>query len=235
MSKQKRKKKRPETPAAEIARSTPAPGTEKERILLAVTVAACILPLIVGLRLWGQIPEHVSSGMTSEPDEAIPRYVACIVFPLVMGLLQLLAHSTLRYNNRQAGAMPATFRLAVAHWGFPVISVIFVSGYILQCAGQELTSIFLLGTLVGLGMLVMGSVLWDCKKDSRFAFHTSATDSSDELFRATQRFAAWVWYAAGLALLACAMLDFNSQWAAIIALLLCMAAPSFYARGKGGE
>ena len=63
---------------------------EKQRALLIVTLIACALPVILGLRLWDQIPEIVETGLIGPggKDDSLPRWA--LVFALLPGIAAVL-------------------------------------------------------------------------------------------------------------------------------------------------
>ena len=109
---------------------------QKGRILLAVTLAACALPALLGLRLWDQIPEIVPTGLTGPDgkDDSLPRVVVVFGMPGLMCLLDVIAHFQLLFNQKHM-TMPSRPVRLVGRMGFPVISVLFCSGLMLQAAG----------------------------------------------------------------------------------------------------
>ena len=98
----------------------------KGRLLLAVTLAACALPVILGVRLWEEIPEIVPTGLIGADgkDDSLPRAAVVFGLPGLMCLLDLLAHIQLLVNQRRMTVPKPHVRL-VGRWGFPIISVLF--------------------------------------------------------------------------------------------------------------
>lgn len=76
---------------------------QKGRILLVVTLIACALPMVLGVRLWEDIPELVASGLigTDGKDDSIPRWMVVFGLPGLMCLLDLIAHFQLRINQKR--------------------------------------------------------------------------------------------------------------------------------------
>ena len=76
---------------------------EKGRILLAVTMLACATPVILGIRLWDQIPQVVQTGLigANGKDDSLPRWAVAFLLPGLMCLLNFLAHYQLRVNQKR--------------------------------------------------------------------------------------------------------------------------------------
>lgn len=231
MSSQSKKKKNRELEAQAAALVGKHVSREKQRVLLVVTLIACALPLLLGVRLWDRIPELVHTGLigTDGSDDSISRGMVVFGLPGLMCLLDGIAHFTLRMNQKRMTIPPAYSRL-VGRWGFPIVSVVFCSGMILQAAGEDLTLTFLTPCVIGLVLLFLGAHMWDCKKDSKLALRLTATQSSEAVWKSVHRFAGWLWMAVGLAVIAAVMLTAGSTWLTGVIVILAIFAPFVYAR-----
>ena len=74
---------------------------EKGYVLLAFTLLACAAPMILGVRLWDQIPEIVPSGLIGADgnDDSIPRWMVACGLPGLMCLLNLICHGQLSQHT----------------------------------------------------------------------------------------------------------------------------------------
>ena len=84
MSNRKRERPcpRPGNPGAEIFGKHLSP--EKQRALLIVTLTACALPMILGVRMWDRIPEIVETGLIGPggQDDSLPRWAVALLLPV---------------------------------------------------------------------------------------------------------------------------------------------------------
>lgn len=71
---------------------------EKQRALLIVTLTACALPMILGVRMWDRIPEIVETGLIGPggQDDSLPRWAVALLLPGLMCLLEAVAQFMLR-------------------------------------------------------------------------------------------------------------------------------------------
>jgi len=203
---------------------------EKGYVLLAATLLACALPMLLGVRLWDQIPEIVPSGLIGADgrDDSLPRAAVVFGLPGLMCLLDLIAHVQLLVNQKRM-TLPSTPVRLVGRWGFPVISVLFCSGMILEAVGAErrLPLTFVTPCVLGLLLMVLGTHMWDCPRDARIALRLPGC-RSDETWRTLHRFAGGLWLAVGLLVIACAMLRGTSDLTTAAVVLLALAAPVLY-------
>lgn len=204
---------------------------EKRRVLLVMTLLSCALPMILGARLWNEIPPVVTTGLIGADgkDDSLPRWIVAFGLPGLMCLLNVIAHGMLQANQKRMTVPPLIHRL-VGRWGFPIISVLFCSGLILEAAGGTLGLPFITPCVLGLSLMLLGSHMWDCPRDSRIALRFSFTEGSDSAWKAVHRFAAWVWLAAGLVVIAGVMLTSSSTVATAVIILAALLAPLAYGR-----
>jgi hypothetical protein len=81
---------------------------EKTIYLLIVTLIACAMPMLVGLRLWDRIPEIVETGLigTNGQDDSMPRGVLVYGIPGLMCVLNLICHGQLYSTRRRREYLP---------------------------------------------------------------------------------------------------------------------------------
>jgi hypothetical protein len=203
---------------------------EKAYVLLVVTLLACAAPMLLGAKLWTRLPEIVTTGLIGADgkDDSLPRAAVAFGLPGLMCVLDLIAHVQLMLYQKRMTVPPAHIRL-LGRWGFPIISVLFCSGMILESAGfeQALPLTFLSPCVLGLALMMLGAHMWDCPRESRVALRLSCC-RGDEAWRAVHRFAGWLWLAAGLLVIVGTMLTVGSSAAAAVVILLVLVAPAAY-------
>lgn len=168
-------------------------------LLLAVTLVCCALPVILGLRLWDEIPEIVETGLIGADgkDDSLPRAAVVFALPGLMCVLDLLAHYQLLVNQRRMTVPKPHVRL-VGRWGFPIISVLFCGGMMLQSAGRAWDLSFVAPCVLGLLLLLLGSHMWDCPRDSRVSLGFALAGRPGADWDGVHRLTGGAWLAAGL-------------------------------------
>lgn len=203
---------------------------QKGIVLLVVTLIACALPMVLGIRLWNEIPEVVPTGLIGMDgkDDSLPRAAVVFALPGLMCLLDLICHGQLYGYQKRMAVPPAKFRL-VGRWGFPVISVLFCSGMILESAGRQALSLpFVTPCVLGLLLMILGAHMWDCPRDAKIALRFSFTENSEPAWKAVHRFAGWLWLTAGLLVVAGTMAASTSTIVTAVLVLAALAAPVVY-------
>lgn len=199
----------------------------KGRLLLAVTLVCCALPVILGLRLWDEIPEIVETGLIGADgkDDSLPRAAVVFALPGLMCVLDLLAHYQLLVNQRRM-TVPKPYVRLVGRWGFPIISVLFCGGMMLQSAGRAWDLPFVAPCVLGLLLLLLGSHLFDCPRDARVSLGFALAGRPGADWDGVHRFTGGVWLAAGLLAIAGTMA--GTAWNAAVCGVLALAVPAVY-------
>lgn len=209
---------------------------EKAILLLVVTMLACAMPIQVGIQLWNQIPEIVETGLIGMDgkDDSLPRAAVVFLVPGLMCLLNLICHGQLWFNQKRM-TLPNTPVRVLGRWGFPVISVLFCSGLMLESAGGGLTLPFLAPCVLGLVLLMLGGHMWDCPRDSKVALRFSFTEGNELAWREVHRFASWLWSIGGLLVLEATMLTDGTNMMVPLLGLALLVVPVIYGYLRGSR
>ena len=210
---------------------------EKGKLLFAATMLACAAPMLLGARLWAQIPEIVPSGLIGMDgkDDSIPRWMVACGLPGLMCLLNFICHMQLLINQKRM-TLPAAHVRLVGRWGFPILSVIFCSGMILQSTGSKaLPLTFVTPCVLGLVLMMLGGHMFDCPRNAKLALRFSFTENNDGSWKAVHRFAGWCWLAVGLLVIAGVMLTATSSLVTPVLVLIGLLAPMAYGYARGSR
>ncbi len=191
--------------------------------------------MLLGSRLWGQLPSIVETGITKMDgsDDSIPRAVLVFGVPGLMCVLNLICHVQLWLHQKTGRIPPPQIRIT-GRWTIPVISVLLCPFLIARGAGIVTDWSFYLPCILALALLLLGSHFFDCKRESALAFHLKKIEHWETSWRKTHRLAGVCWMLAGLQLLAFFFGLGRLPWySAVIALLLLLSefpAAQFYSR-----
>ncbi len=210
---------------------------EKRRALLAVTLITCAMPMLLGWRLWGEIPRVVETGLIGPggKDDSLPRWMVAFGMPAFMCLMDAICHMQLHLNQKNM-TIPKTPVRLLGRWGFPVLSVIFCSALILHSAGAPALQLsFVTPCVLGVLLLLLGSHMFDCPMNGRLALRFSGLEGNPPLWKAVHRFAGWAWMLAGLSVLSWAMAVGSVFLVIPVLVAAAFAAPWIFARSRGGK
>ena len=207
---------------------------EKAMALLAVTLLACAMPMVMGVMRWNEIPQMVTTGLVGVDgkDDSLPRWAVVFGIPGLMCVLDLIVHGQLMLHQAKMKVPPKQIR-AVGRWGIPFVET-FLSTAIMQYAAGEivLPAAFTASCILSLAMMLLGSHLWDCPTDAAVSLKHAFAGAVQEgdFWKSLHRFAAVLWLAAGLAALLDTMLHNRMSVIGAVALLAALILPELRAK-----
>lgn len=210
---------------------------EKRTVLLIATLLACAAPMLLGARMWNQIPEIVPSGLigSNGQDDSIPRWMVAFGLAGLMCLLNFLSHFQLKRFQGKMSLPPVHVRL-MGRWGFPILSVIFCTGMIRQSVGgQPLPLGAVAHNVLGLLLMLLGAHMYECPRDARIALRLPVVQNSDSSWNAVHKFAGLCWLAAGLVIIILSMISQMLSPLTAVLALGALAAPVIYAYTRPKE
>lgn len=200
------------------------PMTREGLWVLAATAVACLLPILLGMRLYDSLPAIVPTNIIGQSgkDDSIPRTVVVFGIPVLMCLLDVLAHYQINTDPKRVYG-PAFIR-GLCGWGFPALSVWAAAVFMLESAGQTVGMLFYTPLAIGLLLMLGGSLLVKARQGSPFALKPSSGKGTEATRE--NRMAGLIWLGLGLVVLAGAMLGQATVWitggAALLALLAAL-------------
>ena len=180
---------------------------EKAAVLFVAALLFCISPMLMGLRLYEQIPAIVETGLigVDGKDDSLPRWALVYAIPGLMCVLTIICHVQLILNQRLL-RVPSTPLRILGRWTIPVISLFFCSWAISSGAGVTLSRRFYLSCVLASLLTLLGSHLYDCGKEKKLALRLRFTEASDRAWKGTHRLVGLCWMLAGLMIPASLML-----------------------------
>ncbi len=175
---------------------------DKALLTLIASLLACAVPMLLGLRLWSQIPEIVETGLIGPggEDDSLPRAVLVFGIPGLMCVLNLICHVQLWLHQKAQRVPPTPIRL-LGRWTIPVLSVLLSGFWIMRAAHADVSFFFYLPCILAFLLILSGAHFFDCSRGSRMAFHLKHIEYKDQAWRKTHQTAGFFWMLAGLQLL----------------------------------
>lgn len=195
---------------------------EKALAAMLATTLCCLLPMLLGLRLWEKIPEIVETGLVgpSGQDDSMPRAVLAFGVPGLGCVLNGIAHGQLWLHQRLEKIPPTPVRL-LGRWTLAPITLLLSGYWTLGAAGEARNAAFFLPCLLGVLLLLLGGRFFDCPRDARIAFRFQRVRLSERRWQLVHRVAGLSWMLAGLVIPGLLFwLGTLPLWSAILVLLL---------------
>lgn len=191
-----------------------------------ITSLLILLPMAVGLLLWGSLPEQIAThfGMNNEPDGWSSKPMAIIGLPLFMLAIQWVVFFLTSYDPKKKNINGKIFRAVL--WLLPIIStIIYLSTYI-SALGYSVNIELLVNFLVGIVFIVLGNYLHKVKQNYTIGIRIPWTLNSKENWNRTNRLASWLFIISGLLFILNAFLQ--QGWLLMIMIIAVVFIPFGY-------
>ncbi len=201
----------------------------KNKKLLAVTSALTLLPILVGLILWNQFPDRITThwNLAGEADGSGNVSFAVFVPPLLMlaGHWFCILCTSLDKGNQGRNRKP----LALVYWIIPVVSNISSLTMYGLALGWKFSPTALMIVPLGLMFAAIGNFMPKMKMNSTMGIKVPWAYSSEENWNATHRLGGRLWLAGGLAIAVAGLLPGDlSFWVILIAFAVMTVVPIGY-------
>ncbi len=197
--------------------------------LLLLTSLMTLLPILVGLLLWNQFPDRITThwNLAGQPDGFSSVAFAVFVPPLMMlaGHWICILTTALDKGNQGRNKKP----LALMYWIMPVISNISSLTMYGLALNWEFSPAALMIIPLGLMFAVIGNYLPKVKMNSTMGIKVPWAYTSEENWNATHRLGGRLWLAVGLAVAMGGLLPGDlCFWVIIVAFAVMTTVPVVY-------
>lgn len=193
--------------------------TSKEFI---ISTIICVLPLIFGLLVYKKLPQEIPTKWYSDGTvgQYMPKEFTVFGMPLFFILMNALVHFAMNTDPKRQniGSMMRT----LGKWIIPVLSVITVPMALLWGMGYRIPISRILPILLGILFVVIGNYFPKTRRSYTTGIKTPWTLNSDENWRRTHHVAAFLWIAAGIAMIAMAFLPQNIVQLVIVGMIIVL-------------
>lgn len=172
-----------------------------------ITSILIVLPILIGLVLWNQLPEQVAThfGYGGEPNGWSSKVFAVVGLPLVLLALHWICTYVTGTDPRY-DKYPEKMKKIVL-WICPVISWIGSVGIYGNALGMDLSNMdFWMSLILGVVFVVVGNYLPKVKQNYYLGIKLPWTYASEDNWNKTHRLGGKVWVIGGLLLLVNAFL-----------------------------
>ena len=194
---------------------------------LALTTLITLLPILVGLFYWNQLPDKMAThfDMTGTPNGWSSKWFAVIGIPLVLAVVNVLCTILTETDPRRHKYPEKMMKLV--YWICPVVSWICAGLTISYELGIEFAAMPKFGSLfMGIMFIVIGNYLPKVKQNYYMGIKLPWTYSDEENWNRTHRMAGKLWVVGGIVLLLNFFLDIPSL--TIVVLIIMILVPTVY-------
>ncbi|MDN6498098.1 MAG: DUF1648 domain-containing protein [Tetragenococcus koreensis] len=189
---------------------------------MTITSLIILFPLIIGLILWGELPEQIAThfGANNAPDGWSSKAMTVLGLPFLMLFIQWLVFLLTSYDPKKKNINDKIFKAVL--WIIPLVSsVVFLATY-MTALGYHLNVGLLVNLLVGLVFIVLGNYLHKVKQNYSVGIKLAWTLNSKENWNRTNQMASWLYILGGLLFILNAFLQQIWLLIAIIAMVIIL-------------
>ncbi len=199
---------------------------KENKTKLIITSIVTLLPIIIGVILWKQLPEQIAThwGINSEPDAYSSKSFAVFGLPLFLLAIHWVCVFVTILDPKKKNINPKMFSIVL--WICPAISLVMNTMIYVIALGKELK--FVSGIIVFMGVLfiIIGNYLPKCRQSYTMGIKLPWTLDNEENWNKTHRFAGTLWVIGGIVIIATAI--FESFIIFFSIMLLMVIIPTIY-------
>ena len=199
---------------------------KKNKSTLILGSLILLLPMLIGLILWDQLPEQIPShwGINGEVDGWSSRPFAVFALPCIMLAIHWLCAFMSTADPKSKNYHPSMIKLVL--WICPMISLLISTLAYVTALGHSLNVEVLMPMFVGVLFVIIGNLLPKCRQSYTMGIKLPWTLANEENWNKTHRLGGKVWVVGGVIILATAFL--RIFWILIIAMLTMVLIPTIY-------
>lgn len=179
---------------------------KKHKGKLLISSLLILLPIVAGLLLWDKLPGQFAThwGADGQADGWAGKPLAVFLLPVLLLVLHWVAIFFTARDKGNQDQSPKVFGMAL--WSVPIISLLSFGVIYGIALGWTMNLTALVSITMGLMFMVIGNYLPKCRPNRTIGIRIAWTLNSEENWKATHRFAGWVWMVGGIVMLLCAFL-----------------------------
>ena len=198
---------------------------EKWNIL--ITALACLIPILIGLYFWDQLPEQIPThfGPSGEPDSYSPKSFAVYGMPCIMVAGHLFGACITALDPRRRSISDGIYHLIL--WMIPCLSL-FICFMTLGTALDlkiDITKSTMI--LTGFIFLIVGNILPKCRQNYTVGIKLPWTLDDVENWNKTHRFAGYLFMICGLLIIVNSIIG-GSFWVNFVLMMIAVFLPCIY-------
>ena len=199
---------------------------KKNLKVLMITSVVILLPILVGLLLWNQLPEQIPShwNANGEVDGWSSKAFAVFGMPAILLAFQWLCVLGTGADPKKDNHSQKIVHLVL--WIIPVLSVVLHTIVYMVALGQNVRVEMVMPILIGLVLTIVGNYLPKCKQNYTIGIKIPWTLNSEENWNKTHRFAGWLWTICGLLIMLTGF--FGGFWIFFAVVLVMVFVPFLY-------
>lgn len=166
--------------------------------LLAITTVLILLPIVIGLIFWEQLPAEIAThwGTDNQPNGWSSKPMAVFGIPAVIAALHvfclIVTFADPKKNNIGKKA------IGIVYWILPATSLLVMGSTYAYALGMEINIGMICCLLLGIIFIALGNYMPKAKQNFTFGYKLPWTLYSEENWNKTHRLAGWITFICGI-------------------------------------
>lgn len=176
---------------------------KKNKWALLITSLVILLPIVVGLVFWEELPERMVThwGVSGEADGWSNRSVAVFAMPLFLFVCHWVCVLCTARDDKYHDISKKVFRVVI--WICPIVSIATSGVIYFNGLGSITGPNSVMYVMVGFLFVILGNYLPKCKQNFVIGIRVKWAMENEENWNATHRFAGKIWMIGGVLTIAC--------------------------------
>ncbi len=185
---------------------------------ISLSILLCLLPILLGLILWNQLPEQIPIQFNSaqQVNTYAPKALAIFGLPVFFAAVDAFALFGIK-TDPKANRHTKLFRV-IGLWICPFLCNLVLPILFFISMGANIPIVLILSILLGLFIVILGNFLPKCPQNYTIGIKLPWTLHDEENWNYTHRLAGFVWVIGGILMIINAFF----QWLLITILLLVL-------------
>ena len=196
--------------------------------ILAGTSIATLLPALVGLVLWHQLPAElpIHWNAQGEVDGVSSKTVAVLGMPLFLVAMQWVVTLAMLADPKRQNHSAKMLHLSL--WLIPAVSIMVGAVTYATALGHEVRVGLILPLFLGLLFVIIGNYLPKCKQNYTIGIKIPWTLDDEDNWNKTHRFAGFVWTVCSFVVMSGAFFKKAVVFTTFIPIAVMVFAPMIY-------
>ena len=193
---------------------------------LIITSLITLIPIIIGLILWDNLPDQVPMhwNINGEVDGFATKTQAVFVMPLVLVAFHWICVLVTLLDPKKQNINDKMFTLVL--WIIPIISLLCNSMVYATALGHKISVEVIMPLFMGALFVVIGNYMPKCKQSYTLGIKLPWTLDDEENWNKTHRLAGFLWVIGGVVIMASAFL--GEFWLFFVVLVPMVIIPTVY-------
>lgn len=194
--------------------------------MLVFTSIVTLLPIVIGLLLWKQLPDSVAThfGADNQPNGYSSKVFAVFGLPFILLMIHFICVVVTNIDPKEKNISKKVFQVVL--WICPLVSLVVCNMIYVYNLGYQLNTGVIGGVLIGALYLILGNFIPKIKPNYSIGFRVPWALCDSENWYHTHRFGGKCMVIGGIVLIATS--PFQNVWILLVLAIIPCILPVIY-------